>query len=150
MEHSEELRRAHRSVLFIAVSVLATLLLFLAVEEILRASLRPFAGYTAGGSAQSVRYIIFGLAIAVVVLLRIIRGAMLKKRPGEDAGALAQRIARASVVTFVLAEVPAVLGLMLFFLRGLNRDFYVLLFVSLVIVFMHFPRLSSWEEWLNA
>lgn len=148
MDPSEELRRAYRSVLIIAISVLVTLLMFLAVEEILRARLKPFAGYAPAGNPQTLRYAIFGLAVAVILLIRVIRGAMLRKRPGEDRGALAQRLARASVVTFVLAEVPSVLGLLLFFLRGLNRDFYALLFVSLIIVFMHFPRLSSWEEWI--
>jgi hypothetical protein len=148
MDPSEELRRSFRSVLVIAVSILVTLLLFLALEEVLRARLKPFAGYAAAGNPQTLRYIIFGSAVAVIVLIRIIRGAMMRKRPGEDVGTLAQKIARASIVTFVLAEVPAVLGLLLFFLRGLNRDFYALLFVSLIIVFMHFPRLSSWEEWI--
>ncbi len=148
MDPSEELRRTYRSVLIIAVSVLVTLLMFLAVEEILRARLRPFVGYAAAGNPQTLRFVVFGLAVAVIVVIRVSRGAMLRKRPGEDHGVLAQRMARASVVTYVLAEVPTVLGLVLFFLRGLNRDFYVLLFVSLVIVFMHFPRQSSWEEWI--
>jgi hypothetical protein len=148
MDPSEELRRSFRSVLVVAVSILVTLLLFLALEEVMRVRLKPFAGYAADGNPQTLRYFVFGLAVAVIVLIRVIRGAMLRKRPGEDAAALAQKIARASIVTFVLAEVPAVLGLVLFFLRGLNRDFYALLFVSLIIVFMHFPRRSSWEEWI--
>ncbi len=148
MDTSEELRRSFRSVLVVAVTILVTLLVFLALEEVLRATLRPFTGYAAAGNPQLLRYVVFGLAVAVIVLIRAVRGAMLRKRPGEDFGALAQRIARASIVTFVLAEIPAVLGLALFFLRGLNRDFYALLFVSLIVVFMHFPRLSSWEEWI--
>ena len=150
MDSSEELRRSFRTVLIIAVSILFTLLLFLALEEIMRARLKPFAGYAADGSPQTLRYLIFGLAVVVILLIRMIRGAMLRKRPNEDFAALTQRLVRASVVTFVLAEIPAVLGLMLFFLRGLNRDFYALLFVSLIVVFMHFPRLASWREWIDS
>jgi hypothetical protein len=38
---------------------------------------------------------------------------------------------------------------MLFLVRGLNRDFYALIFVSLILIFMYFPRLASWNEWLK-
>ena len=43
---------------------------------------------------------------------------------------------------------PAIIGLVLFFLGGLYKDFYVLLFVSLVLIFMYFPRLKNWEAYL--
>lgn len=49
----------------------------------------------------------------------------------------------------VLSEAPGILGLILFLLGGLNIDFYLLLFASLLLVFMYFPRRSGWEEWLS-
>jgi hypothetical protein len=44
-----------------------------------------------------------------------------------------------------LAEI-AVLGFVLFLLTGLSRDFYPLLFVSLFLAFMYFPRLRVWQD----
>jgi hypothetical protein len=36
------------------------------------------------------------------------------------------------------------------FLAGGNAvDFYKLLFASLVLTFVNFPRRSAWEEWLK-
>jgi hypothetical protein len=49
----------------------------------------------------------------------------------------------------VLAEVPAILGLVMFLIGGSAADFYKLLFASLVLAFIHFPRRSAWEESLK-
>jgi hypothetical protein len=56
---------------------------------------------------------------------------------------------QASVLTSALAEVPALFGLVLFLMSGLNVDFYVLTFVSLVLMFMFFPRYAGWVEWIG-
>ena len=46
-----------------------------------------------------------------------------------------------------LAEVPAILGLVLFMLFGLRGDFYVLLALSLALEAFFFPRLDGWRAW---
>jgi hypothetical protein len=81
-----------------------------------------------------------------VVLVRLAARSALRVRPGEDQRGLVSRLSRASVVTSALAEIPAVLGLVLFLLTGLSRDFYPLLFVSLFLEFMYFPRLRVWQD----
>jgi len=48
----------------------------------------------------------------------------------------------------IMSELPALLGLFLFLLAGLNRDFYVLLIISVAVLFIFFPRRRAWEEWL--
>jgi len=52
-------------------------------------------------------------------------------------------------VTMILGEIPGILGLGLFLLSGYNIDFYVLVFASLLLVFMYFPRRTAWDEWLR-
>jgi len=54
-----------------------------------------------------------------------------------------------TVLTLCLAEIPALLGLILFLIAGYNRDFYILLFVSLFLLFMYLPRLKNWEDILE-
>ncbi|MCK7583580.1 MAG: hypothetical protein MZV65_54010 [Chromatiales bacterium] len=49
----------------------------------------------------------------------------------------------------VLGEVPAIVGLALFLVSGQALDFYKLLFVSLFLTFLNFPRAGAWEEWLK-
>jgi hypothetical protein len=55
-----------------------------------------------------------------------------------------------SMISAALCEVPVILGWVLFFLSGNVRDFYILLFISLVLFVLYFPRFSNWEEWIKA
>jgi hypothetical protein len=43
--------------------------------------------------------------------------------------------------------VPAVLGLVLYFLGRSMTDFYLFLMISLFCFATYFPRLNQWEEW---
>jgi hypothetical protein len=52
-------------------------------------------------------------------------------------------------VLLVLGEIPAILGLGLFLALGNAVDFYILLFASLALTFIDFPRRAAWEEWLR-
>jgi len=149
MENREELGRHLRTVTMIGVSVIVSLLLYLGVEEFIRARFRPFSGFVAVSDLQRLRYAAFGLAILGVVMIRVSRQALLRRSSRDDEKAARHRLQRTSLLTLVLAEVPAVLGLVLFFVGGLNIDFYLLLLVSILLVFMYFPRRSAWEEWLS-
>ena len=71
---------------------------------------------------------------------------MLAGGPG-DPGA---RIQVASVVTFALAEVPAILGVVAFLLTGLREAAYPLFVVAIAAHAIYFPRRSQWEEWAKA
>lgn len=150
MDPREDIRRIHRSVLAVAITILSSLLVFFALGEVIRSRFKPFAGFRqAGGDPQTLRYVVYGIAVAVVILIRVLRQVLLRRRTGDSPLTRLHRLSRASLVTLVLGEVPALLGLMLFLSRGLNRDFYALIFVSLILIFMYFPRLSSWDEQLK-
>ena len=43
------------------------------------------------------------------------------------------------IVAWALSEIPALLGLLVFFLTG-NRYFYALFFIAVIAQFLHFPR----------
>jgi ABC-type xylose transport system permease subunit len=149
MDIQDELKVHLKSVNLIAAAIIASLVIYLGLVEVLRAVYRPFRGFAAFSDIPQLRYAVFGAAAAVIVLIRLLRPRLLRKAPREDAKTALHRLQRAAIVTMVLAEIPGILGLVLFLLSGHNIDFYVLVFASLLLVFMYFPRRIAWEEWLR-
>lgn len=149
MDIQDELRVHLKSATLIATAIIASLVIYLGLVEVLRAVYRPFRGFVTLANIQPLRYAVFGAAAAVIVLIRILRPRLLRKAPREDAKTALHRLQRAAIVTMVLGEIPGILGLGLFLLGGYNIDFYVLVFASLLLVFMYFPRRIAWEEWLR-
>lgn len=149
MEPKDEVGHHLRPAALVAAVVVGSLVVYLALVEFLKATLKPFRGFAGIADMQPVRYAVYGAAAAVVLLLLVLRPRLFKRRTGEDSGAALARLQRAALLTMVLAEVPGVLGLVLFFIGGNAADFYKLLFASLVLAFIHFPRRGAWEEWLK-
>jgi len=147
MFNQDELRRHLRPAAAIGMAVVASLVLYLGLVEVLRAVYRPFRGFVQVADIQPVRYAFFGTAIIVMILIRILRPRLMRTAPQADPGVVLVRLQRTAVLTMVLGEVPGILGLVLFLLSGYNVDFYILLFASLILVFMFFPRRAAWEEW---
>lgn len=149
MDFEDDLRRHLRTVSLIGVSIGVSLLIDLGLEELIRARFKPFFGFARIADRQTLRYGFFGLAAAALAIILVLRHVLLKRPSGDDRKAALHRLERATVLTLVLAEVPALLGLVLFLLGGLNADFYILLSASALLVIMFFPRRSGWEEWLS-
>ena len=148
MENREELKRFYKTASLIGVTIIASLFVYLIVVEVLRMRIKPFRGFAPIPEMSVVRYVFYGLAVLEVLVIRLVQSLLLKRAPGDTVKIAVQKLFRASILTVCLSEVPAILGLVLFLIGGLNKDFYALLAVSLVLVFMYFPRLSSWEGWV--
>jgi hypothetical protein len=149
MDIRDELRIHLKSATLIATAIIASLVVYLGFVEVLRAMYRPFRGFATIANIQQLRYAVFGATVAVIVLIRLLRPRLLRKAPRENAKTALHRLQRAAIMTMVLGEIPGILGLGLFLLSGYNIDFYVLVFASLFLVFMYFPRRTAWEEWLK-
>ncbi len=50
------------------------------------------------------------------------------------------------VISFMLCELPAVLGIVLFFYGGSRAEVYTFSGLSLLLFFMFFPRKADWEN----
>ncbi len=148
MEHSRELKKAFGGARFTGAAFVACLFFYLVLIELVKSRYRPFAGFARLTDVQTLRIVLFVAAVALVVLNRVINGRLLKKGAGPDPATTVRTLYRAAIISLTLAEMPAIIGLVLFFLGGLYKDFYVLLFVSLVLIFMYFPRLKNWEAYL--
>jgi hypothetical protein len=90
------------------------------------------------------------VAAGVILLILLVRPRLFRVDPRQDSLAGLRRLQRAALLVLVLGEVPAILGLGLFLVGGNAADFYKLLFASLVLTFINFPRRAAWEEWLKA
>ena len=139
------LRDRHRVVTVIALAMLVSVGAYWVVVELiarLQTQTYPFPGEVRIGYAA----LALGVIVASAALL--VRRSMLAGCPADaDAGG---RIQVASVVTFALAEVPAVLGVTAFQITGLREAAYPLFVVALAAHALYFPRWSQWEEWARA
>ncbi len=138
--------RRFKNAVAVGFSLFFSLAILLAAEELIRWKLRPFFGFVGGPSGRIVRYISFAAAALIILVIKSMRGRALRMRPEEDKTRFAFRLAWMTLLIMALSVVPALLGFVLFLLFGLNIDFYILMFVSLFLVFMFFPRRSSWVD----
>jgi len=146
MEPFSDLKKAFRVTAGISGAVIATLFIDAVIVEIIKSQLRPFQGILQIADIRDMRYLFYGLAILIVVLIRVLGRTLLKANRGEVSQVFIQKMSRAAIIISLLAEAPAVLGFVFFLLTGASRDFYYLLFISLFLEFMHFPRIKTWEE----
>jgi F0F1-type ATP synthase membrane subunit c/vacuolar-type H+-ATPase subunit K len=149
MDTQPEWKRAFRVAVFVHATIVATILIYALVLEVLKTSLRPMPRLAAGTNVQVLRYIFYGLAIVAVVLVRQVNRGVLRNRPGEPLREYLHRLSRTAVLSSILSEAPALLGLVLAFLTGVSRDFWYLMFVSFFLAFMYFPRRRTWTELLH-
>jgi hypothetical protein len=150
MDPQDEIRKHLRPATLVGAAIVASLLVYLGVVEAARIFLKPFHGLAAIGRIQPFRLAVFGAAAGVILLILLVRPRLFRVNPGQDAAAGLRRLQRAALLVLVLGEVPAILGLGLFLVGGNAADFYKLLFASLVLTFINFPRRAAWEEWLKA
>ncbi len=145
----DDLKKAAKTAVVLASSMLAVLFIYLAAVEIIRARMAPFSGLVEIKNTMFLRYGFYGIAVFQVILIRVLRGFLLRKTLSSEKTNLADDLFKTSILILALSEIPAILGLVLFLLAGLNRDFYILLFVSLFLMFMYFPRYNNWKTWIN-
>ena len=150
MDPQDELRKHLRPATLVGAAIVASLLVYLGLVEALKLFLKPFHGFAAAGGSQPVRLAVFGAAAGAILLILLIRPRLFRRDARPDAAAGFGRLQRAALLVLILGEVPAILGLGLFFVGGNAADFYKLLFASLVLTFINFPRRAAWEEWLKA
>jgi hypothetical protein len=151
MEAREVIKKTHRIAALVGLAVFGALVFYLVLVELIRTKMAPFYGLYHLKDLKTLnqlRYFFYGLSAVSLILARIIQGLLLRKKSGENASDLLNRLYRTSLITVIMSELPALFGLILFLIGGLNRDFYVLLVISVVALFIFFPRRRSWEEWI--
>jgi hypothetical protein len=143
------LRGAIRPAQVLAWTLLAGLPVLLAFEELLRSRFRPFLGFARLSDRLSFRYGFYLAAAAAIVVIRVLNAAGLRRKKPVSPEAHLGRLKTMALLTLAVADAPALLGFALFLAGGYNLDFYILMFVSLVLLFMYFPRPRAWEAHLQ-
>lgn len=138
-----DLRTRHRMMTIVAAAMMVSVGVSWVLVEVLArtGSVRP----AFPGDAR-IGYLVLGVGVIVALVAGIVRRALLARGPADPG----ERIQAASIVSFALAEVPAVGGLMVFMLTGLREAAYPLFVLSLAALLLYFPRWSQWEEWAPA
>lgn len=146
MYSDSPLKRAYRSTVIVCGAMIASLFPYLAVVEIVHSQI-GYDGYLVDAQqVELLQYVFFILALLPYVIPQLIKRHLTSVAPRESVDALIARLRTATLLSYVLSEVPAVFGLLLFFLAGSYLAFYALWFLSLVAMLVHFPRLRTWQE----
>jgi F0F1-type ATP synthase membrane subunit c/vacuolar-type H+-ATPase subunit K len=140
-------RQEYRVTTFVAVAMISALVVYAALVTIIQFQHQPFVGFAPERLGQ-LREGFFLAILFVLVGVRMSRKSVLKKGTGDSPKTLVNKLRTATIVTFALCEVPAILGLVLFLLGGSAKDFYSLALVSLAFMVLYFPRYRHWETWV--
>jgi len=138
----EDLKKACGKASLVSGAVIGAVFLYALIVE---AAARCY-GLTpplTGAAAAAARYVLYFCGTVPVFAVRFVR-RLLEARgtaPGPVWTMAAQSTAAAA-----LCEVPALAGLVIFFLTGGYWDFYLLAAFSIVMEIYHFPRYRDWAE----
>ncbi len=146
----KDLKRAHQMSAIMYIAFMVSLGIYVVVVEILHANFKDFQRVVESHELSWIRYVFYGLALAQIFIIRLIRKTLTKGLKSTKIEALIAHLNKISILTAAFCEAPAIFGLVLFFLRGDLRDFYVLTAMSFVFFFLYFPRYSNWEEWVTS
>ena len=144
---STDLETAYRNAAIICGAMAASTVLYALVVAVISVFQAPFEGFAPGAQPLILRSALWTTALVEAGSIGLVRRALLARSRSEGAAEQARRLITTAVVVAALAEVPAILGLVLFMLRGLCGDFYALFALSLALQAIYFPRLDGWREW---
>jgi F0F1-type ATP synthase membrane subunit c/vacuolar-type H+-ATPase subunit K len=147
MADEVSLRQEFRVTAFVAAAMLGTVALYAAIVAFMQFEQESFAGF----APEKLGHLKEGFLLVILFVLvgvRMIRKGVLKRAPGDNPKALVNKLRVATILTFALCEVPAILGLVLFLLGGSSKDFYSLALVSVAFMVLYFPRYRHWETWV--
>lgn len=152
---NDDLRKAYRMTAFIGVVMLASLIVYAVVVELIKKQNEPFGGYSPlpPDVLSTLRTALLGVAAVEFFVIRLLNKLMLSgSAPLQSSPTIVQfapevqRLMSAAIVTYALCESVAVYGLVLFLIQGNTNDFYLFLALSLVYFSIYFPRYGAWEE----
>ncbi len=141
-----DLKQHYRITVVVAAAMITALVAYAGIVTMMQ--FQSFTGFNPeklGGLREGFLLVI----LFVLVGIRLSRKALLKKTPSDNPETLVNRLRSATIVTFALCEIPAILGLVMFLLGGSTKDFYSLALVSLAFMVLYFPRYRHWEAWVQ-
>jgi F0F1-type ATP synthase membrane subunit c/vacuolar-type H+-ATPase subunit K len=154
---NDDLRKAFRMTAFIGLAMIASLIIYTVMVELIKQQNATFKGFSPmpDDVLTMLRYALLAVAAVEFFAIRFLNTLMLSgKVPIRSSDATngfapgVQRLVTSSIVTYALCESVAIYGLVLFFIQGNSGDFYLFLILSLLCFSIYFPRYGTWAEWL--
>jgi hypothetical protein len=142
-----DLRKVHRSVAMFAWAQVATVFVFAGVIAVMMLRDPLFTGFSPEAGDRA-RDIFFMITLFSFVGIRMTKRSILKKDKSDTFEQLADKLRSSAIVALALGEIPAVLGLFLFFVGGYRKDCYLLLGFGLLLMVLFFPKYDNWGDWL--
>jgi len=150
MSPRKKLYDSYRSIMLVGAGMGVSLVAYFVLVKVLESRGTEPAGVPLEDSAVDlIRLIFYALSVVLIFVISFVRSVVLRAAAGESAEELVNKLFQAGVVTLALCELPAVLGLAMYFLGRMYFDFYILLAFSLVLFFFYFPRYERWKEWMD-
>lgn len=127
---------------------MASMAVYAVLVEVLRQQMHSFQGFSPH-VLEPYKDIMFIVPLIVLVGAKKARDSILKREKTDTRQALLTKLRVATLVTFALCEVPALLGLALFLSGSLHREFYIYLACSVAAMMIYFPRYEHWEGFVR-
>ncbi len=149
------LRKVYRTTVTIGLAMMAGLVVFAIVVELIKKQHAAFTGYAplSADAFTTLRYTLLTFAAVEFFVIRMVNKAVLSAKAPEtrtaSAAAPFAQLMSAAIVTFALCESVALCGLVLFLIQGDTADFYLFLMISLGYFTVHFPKYAKWEAWVR-
>lgn len=148
MGESGELARVHREAQLAAWAFIASVAVHAAVVEIFLLRGDAFKGFDPDAVSTLKDYFILGGVLAFVII-RAVRTSLLRRESTDTLATLLGRLKTANMAVYAIAEVPSLLGLVLFLFTGDRKDFYLLATFSILAMMLYYPKINHWEVWLR-
>ena len=102
MGNRTDWRQAFRTAVLVHVAIVAAVLLYAVMLEVLKATLRPMPRLAGGTDIQVLRYVFYGLAVGTVIAVRLVNRGLLRDRPGEPYPEFLHRLNQDAILTSIL------------------------------------------------
>jgi hypothetical protein len=146
MPASDTLEKAYRTSKIISTALAGSLLIYVIIVEVLKFQEITFNIFPTP-LLDTLRFIFVFLSFADYFIINFVSNKLLIKKPEDDHKTLLGKLARANIMSLTLCDLPALFGFVLFLGSGNSRDFYLLLILSLLLLYSYFPRYSFWAAW---
>jgi FtsH-binding integral membrane protein len=151
----ENLRKIHRQAMIMAIGMIAILGVYILVGEL---ALKGMFEKQSFPFYNTLRYILMGIAAAVVISMNIVKNKMLSIENDNDTEKqdrnqaeiyYGRRLLTAFVVSYAFAESIAIFGLVLYILGQDLTELVAFCGVAFFLMMVHFPKYSDWESRLK-
>jgi hypothetical protein len=149
MEKDSGLQSGFKTAVIISTAFIGTLFIYAFVAEFIKKTYSPFEGFLSEEAFPSIiKSVFYGFSFSLFVLIPKIRKFFLDRLPSLKPERRSPLLIKTQIITNAFCEIPANLGLVLFMIEGSSRDLYFLSGLSLFLLLICFPRVSTWSDLL--